>query len=201
MEKLNSCSEISEEKFEEMKNWAIKPFENGLTCSITKTETQTKAEIRKLANKAEKKWGNKMICQEDNNNWTTLLGEILVRVTLEKLGKNPRKPKNINNYFPDWETDDAIWEVKTRNWTTTGTAGEKVLGAPYKYSDVPDNYKKQLYIVCVGYQEYELEHGKTRVFGDNISENKRKFLDLAKSMNIHYIKYTDLVDKLEKLNN
>ena len=196
MEKFNRCSEISEEKFEKMKNWAIYPFPNGIPCSVTRTETQTKAEIRKLANKAEKKWGNEMICQEDNNNWTTLLGEILVRVTLEKLGKNPRVPEKINNYCPDWETDDAIWEVKTRNWTTGGTAGEKVLGVPYKYSDVPDSYKKPLYIVCVGYQEYELEYGNTKVFGDNISKNKRKFLNLAKSMKIHYIKYSKLAEQL-----
>ena len=56
---------------------------------------------------------------------------------LKLLGKNPRKPKKKDGYIPDWECDDAIYEVKTRNWTTGGSAGEKVLGVMYKYSDIP----------------------------------------------------------------
>ena len=75
-----------------------------------------------------------MIGQESNGNWTTLLGENLVHDVLVLRGENPRKPKRMNGYEPDWETDEYIWEVKTRNWTTAGTAGEKVLGTMYKYS-------------------------------------------------------------------
>ena len=37
------------------------------------------------------------------------------------------RPKKINGYKPDWETEDGIYEAKTRNWTTSGTAGEKIL--------------------------------------------------------------------------
>ena len=39
MEKFNRCSEISEEKFEEMKNWAIYPFPNGIPCNVTRRNT------------------------------------------------------------------------------------------------------------------------------------------------------------------
>ena len=66
--------------------------------------------------------------------------------------------EKIQGVHPDWETEDAIWEVKTRNWSVPGTAGEKILGVPYKYSDVPELYGKPLKIVCVAYQEWECTH-------------------------------------------
>ena len=65
----------------------------------------------------------------------------------------------------------------------------------YKYSEIPELYGKPLKIVCVGYQEYELTHGNTKIFG-NISESKKKFIELAKSLNIEYIKFSDLVSRL-----
>ena len=81
---------------------------------------------------------------------------------LEKIGKIVKRPEKKNHYLPDWETDDAIWEVKTRNWNTPGTAGEKVLGVPYKYSDIPRLYGKPLKIVLVAYQEHEFINGHTK---------------------------------------
>ena len=62
-----------------------------------------------------------------------------------------------------------IYEVKTSNWTISGTAGEKVLGTMYKYSDIPKFYKKPLKIICIAYQEYELTNCNTKIFG-KISE-------------------------------
>ena len=177
-------------------HWALYPFPDGITESVFKKDSLTKKQIRENANKKEKEWGNKMIQQVNNSNWTTLFGENLVKEILMLLKKNPRKPEKKKGYQPDLETDDAIWEVKTRNWTTTGTAGEKVLGVMYKYSDIPVLYEKPLKIVCVAYQEWELINGPTKIFGE-VSENKQRFLDLAKSINIEYIKFSDLVKKLE----
>ena len=65
----------------------------------------------------------------------------------------------------------------------------------YKYSDLPRIYGKPLYIICVAYQEWELSNSKTKIFG-KISEEKRQFLNLAKSLNIHYIKFSDLLFQL-----
>jgi hypothetical protein len=175
--------------------WAINPFHNGLTIQVKKTETQTVKQLRDSANKAERNWGNSVIGQISNGNWTTNLGETLVKETLEAIGHNVRKPQKRNGYQPDWETDDAIWEVKTRNWTTSGTAGEKVLGVIYKYSDIPILYGKPLKIVCVAYQEWELTHGNTKIFGD-VSENKRAILNLAQQMEIKYVKFSDLVQSI-----
>jgi hypothetical protein len=183
------------DSFQEVLNWAIHPFINGLTYTLKKTNELTITKQRDIAQKTEKNWGNQIIGQSNNGNWTTLLGEGIVFETLKKLGENPRKPENKNGYSPDWETDEYIYEVKTRNWTTSGTAGEKVLGVMYKYSEIPELYGKPLKIVCVAYQEHELTYGNTKIFG-KVCPSKKKFLDLAKSLNIEYIKFTDLAARL-----
>ena len=176
--------------FFEKVQWAITPYKNGLT-----TVERIPKSTREQAATSERAWGNKMIGAINNGQWTTKLGEGLVRETLERLGETVHRPQTMNHYSPDWETDSCIYEVKTRNWTTSGTAGEKVLGTMYKYSDIPRLYGKPLKIVCVGYQQWELEHGNTKIFGD-VSDEKRAFLDLAKSLNIVYVKFTDLISQL-----
>lgn len=188
---------FSNETFTAILNWALTPFTNGLTTNIQRTETQTISQIRAAANKAEKEWGNSMIGQKSNGNWTTLLGEGLVHDVLAMLGENPRKPERKNGYEPDWETDDYIYEVKTRNWTTSGTAGEKVLGVMYKYSEIPEIYGKPLRIICVGYQEWELTNGTTKIFGD-VCERKRGFLNYAESLGISYIKFSDIASTISQ---
>jgi len=151
------------------------------------------------ANKIEKNWGNAMIRMKDNNQWTTKLGEYIVSETLKKRGCNTWKPKMINHYRPDLETNNFIYEIKTRNWTTSGTAGEKVYGVPYKYSDIPRLYSKPLRIVCVAYQEYELTHGNSNVFGDKISKEKKEMLDFWKSKHIEFIPFTTILSDLNLL--
>ena len=53
-------------------HWAINPFPNGLTSKIKRTSDKTISQIREEANKNEKEWGNSMIGQQSNGNWTTL---------------------------------------------------------------------------------------------------------------------------------
>ena len=134
-----------------------------------------------------------MIGQENNGQWTTLLGENLVRDILQLRGENPRKPEHKGGFNPDWETDEYIYEVKTSNWWVSGTAGEKVLGTFIKYQKIPKLYGKPLKIVCVANQEEELTNGKINYFGENITEETQQVLDLARSWNIEYIKFSDLV--------
>ena len=173
--------------------WATTPFHNGLVGDVIVKVGQTKWEARLHANIAEKIWGNKMIGQTNNNQWTTQLGESLVSDILSGKGETVSKPKKKNRYLPDLETETAIWEVKTRNWTTSGTAGEKVFGTMYKYCDIPILYGKPLKIVCVAYQEWELTNGNTKIFGE-IGERQLRFIKLAKDMNIEYIPFSMLLD-------
>ena len=193
---LPTVSATETELFQEKITWATTEYPGGQTCKMVRTETHTVGQLKSHAMQRERAWGNRMIGNTSNGNWTTLLGERLVFDVLKKLGKNPRIPRTISRYSPDIETDDFVYEVKTRTWCVTGTAGEKVLGVPFKYSDVPHLYGKPLRIVCVGFQEYELTHGNTRVFGTDLSPNKRVMLELYKKMDIEFVKFSDLTAQL-----
>ena len=144
-------------------------------------------------NMQEKEWGKSIISQYENNQWTTNLGETILKEVLLVLKGKVWRPKTINNYKPDWETEDGIYEAKTRNWTTSGTAGEKILGTPYKYSDIPIYYGKPLYIVTIAYQEYEAIK-KFELF-DTYSNRKIKMIKEWKDMDIQFIKFSDLLKK------
>lgn len=184
--KLNGIGNMRERIF-----WALNPFKTGkFTKQNGKTIAQQKCE---LCTK-EKLWGNKQIGQSNNGNWTTLLGEGLVKDWLKLHGYNPRKPDKKDDcpYQVDWECDNIMVEVKTRNWTTTGTAGEKVFGTMYKYADIPQIYDKPLKIICVAFQEYELTHCNTKIF-NTCSTNQQKMLALAESFGITYVRFSDLI--------
>lgn len=176
---------------EERIEWAInKP------PKIEKKDGITIAKQKKDELEKEKKWGNKMIGQSGNGQWTTLLGEKLVFDILKLKGENPIKVKCKGGFKPDWETDKYIYEVKTSNWWVSGTAGEKVLATFIKYQNIPELYGKPLRIVCVANQEHELTNGKINYFGDNITEKTKKILELALSWGIEYIRFSDLIKSI-----
>lgn len=172
---------------EEIISWAINSPYNKNNCV---------AKIKKVKQLEEKTWGNQMIKDEDNGQWTTKLGENLVFDILNILGENPRKVPIKCGFKPDWETDEYIYEVKTSNWWVAGTAGEKVLGTWIKYQDIPEIYGKPLRIVCVAKQEHELTHGKTPFFGPNVSKKTTDILNLAKTWGIEYMTFSELVSKI-----
>lgn len=170
------------------REWALAPFTRGSMRRGDPAPT-------KQDTNAESDWGNKMIQSvKFNSQWTTRLGESLVMEVLKDLGHNVFKPDKRENKKPDLETDEFVVEVKTRTWTTSGTAGEKVLGVPYKYADVPTLWGKPLLIVCVAYQEWELTHGNTQIFGTRVSPEQKMLLDLWKRMRIHFIPFSKIVN-------
>ena len=186
---INNENGVSENTtLKERVEWALKKPDD-----VVKKEGITKKQQKTNKQNEEKEWGNNMIGQKNNGQWTTLLGEGLVRDVLQLRGENPRKPLRKGGFQPDWETDEYIYEVKTSNWWVDGTAGEKVYGTFIKYQDIPELYGKPLKIVCVANQEYELTYGKTKYFGENITKKTQDVLDLAKSWNIEYVKFSDLV--------
>ena len=144
-------------------------------------------------NDVEKKWGNLITEQTNNNQWTTKLGETILKEILLVQKGDVWRPKQLDGHKPDWETEDGIYEVKTRNWTTSGTAGEKILGTPFKYADIPVLYKKPLYIVTIAYQEYEA-CSKFELFNSR-NPRKIKMIEQWKEMGIEYIKCSDLLEK------
>jgi len=159
----------------------------------------------KSANKKEKDWARSVIGGVGNQ-WTTRLCQDLVKEALIKLGrKNVTSSTSIQSsirtkkYSPDLESDEYVYEVKGRSWSTAGTAGEKILGVPLKYGELPRLYKKSLQIILVGYQEYEAR--KAFAFGDLLdkkeqTEELKESLAFYKEHNIEYIGFTDILKKL-----
>ena len=152
----------------------------------------------KITKDQEKIWGNSIIHDTNNNQWTTRLGQSIVFECLDQLGENPKIPLKKKYYVPDIETDDFIYEVKTRSWTTSGTAGEKVYGTPLKYAEIPILYEKPLIIICVAYQEYEMLYGKTPIFGPNIRNKQQMFIEFYKQNDIYFDQCTKLIDLLNE---
>lgn len=176
---------------------------------ITEVSLKTTSSEKKLkkSKQVEKEWGNKVMGTKDAKQWTTKFCEEVVREALIKLGrKNVRKTTSKKSslrdkkYEPDLECDEYVYEVKGRAWNTPGTAGEKILGVPMKYGEIPRLYKKPLRIVLVGYQEYEArEHF---AFGDLLDAKKqtkelREALAFHKEHNIEYVAFTDILKKID----
>ncbi|MHB9019442.1 MAG: hypothetical protein ACYC3G_01000, partial [Minisyncoccota bacterium] len=103
------------------------------------------------------------------------------------------------DYQPDLESDEYVYEVKGRSWCTVGTAGEKILGVPLKYGELPRLYKKPLQIILVGYQEYEAREkfgfGNLLDINNQTSELKES-LSFYKEHDIEYVAFTDILKKI-----
>lgn len=178
-------------------------YESLTPVSLMNTESEKKLAGAK---EVEKAWANKVMGTVDSKQWTTLLCQNLVMEALTKLGrKNVRKTKQMKssvrdkNYDPDLECDDYVYEVKGRSWCTPGTAGEKILGVPLKYGELPRLYKKPLQIVLVGYQEYEAR--EKFAFGDLLDKNNqtkelRESLAFYKHQEIEYVAFTDILTRI-----
>ena len=182
----------------------IKWCYEGITdTSLKNTESEKKLRESK---EIEKEWGNKMIQTIGGKQWTTTLCQNLVMEAFIKLGrKNVRRTESkkisIRNkkYNPDLECDDYVYEVKGRSWCTPGTAGEKILGVPLKYGELPRLYQKPLQIILVGYQEYEAR--EKFAFGDLLNKNNqtlelKKSLAFYKEHEIEYVAFTDILKKI-----
>jgi hypothetical protein len=183
----------------EVINWCYK----GITSDNLTTTSNNR--LLEAAKREEDAWGNK-ITNGVGGQWTTRLCQDLVMEALIRLGRNnvkkavPQKSSVRNkSYQPDLECDEFVYEVKGRNWTTTGTAGEKILGVPLKYGEVPRVYKKPLRIVLVGYQEYEAKN--VFAFGDLLNEEEqtkelKASLEFYKTNYIEYVGFTEMLGDL-----
>lgn len=175
---------------------------------ITKETLATTSSIKVLTpyKETEKIWGNKVMSTENSKQWTTKLCENLVMEALVKLGrKNVRSTIQMKSslrekkYSPDLECDEFVYEVKGRSWCTTGTAGEKILGVPLKYGEIPRLYRKPLKIVLVGYQEHEAR--EMFAFGDLLDSAKqtqelKDTLTYHKEHSIEYVGFTDILKQI-----
>jgi len=146
-------------------------------------------------------WGREKMkkCRPDlklDKQWTNLFGEIICKELNILLGKTVSKPVKKENYQPDWEVDDAILEAKAGTFHTSGTAGEKILGCPFKYAEVPDLYGKPLKILCMGGAEKVCRESYGNLPGAKCSRQKQKFIDFFRENRIEYIGASDILRSL-----
>ncbi len=161
--------------------------------------------------KMEKDFGNRMIQKfykakniKENGQWTTVFGEHLVADILRSKGfQNIQKIRNLNimeddtiaRRMPDWgifnESNElqAIIEVKSRTYTITGTAGEKILYSFMKYDNYINGKDIPFLLVCVGYQEVEAEM-YFHLFEDSVVKYNGRFLRAFMKFLQDFKKYT-----------
>ena len=128
--------------------------------------------------------------------WTNKFGEHICEEIYTLCGKVVSKPVKKEHYQPDGEIEDAILEAKAGTFHTTGTAGEKILGCPFKYAEVPDLYGKPLRIVCMGGAERVCRESYGNLPGTKCSPQKKKFLDFFRENKIEYIGASDILKSL-----
>lgn len=99
------------------------------------------------------------------------------------------KPEKLGGHDLDLETVKEMIEVKTGSYFTSGTAGEKIYGVPWKYADVPRLHKKPLLIILIG------KYGSGLVYESNIPEQEdmKKYW---KSINITFTCFQKLLNNL-----
>ena len=149
----------------------------------------------------EDKWGQDIlkIRRPDlklDKQWTNKFGEHICEEIYTLLGKNYSKPLKKKRYQPDLEVNDAIVEVKTGTFHTSGTAGEKILGCPFKYAEIPELYGKPLKILCMGGAEKVCRESYGNLPGAMCSAQKKKFLDFFRDNGIEYVGASDILRSL-----
>ena len=146
-------------------------------------------------------WGQNMlkIRRPDlklDKQWTNKFGEHICEEIFILSGRTISKPVKKEHYQPDCQTDDEILEVKTGTYHTTGTAGEKILGCPFKYAEVPDLYGKPLKIICIGGAEKQCREQYGNLPGEKCSPQKKRFLDFFRENKIEYVAATELLKSI-----
>ena len=128
--------------------------------------------------------------------WTNKFGEYLCEEMYTLCGKVVSKPIIKEHFQPDLEVDDAIIEAKAQTLFTSGTAGEKILGVPFKYADIPDLYGKPLKILCMGGAEMVCRELYGNLPGLKCSVQKKKYIDFYRQNNIEFVAASDILMSL-----
>lgn len=161
-------------------------------------EHTTKTADRDKNKVLEDRWGQGMLKLRRpdlklDKQWSNKFGEHICEEIYTLLGKVVSKPAIKEHYQPDFEIDNAIVEAKTQTFYTAGTAGEKILGCPFKYAEIPYLYGKPLKILCIGGAEMVCLTKYGNLPGARNSPQKQKFLDFFRDNGIEYIGATDIL--------
>ena len=165
--------------------------------NATERGRQSAEEYRKSLQALENDWGRKLpIRGMKGLQWTNNFGEILVEELFTIQGKTVSEPKSRNGKKPDREINTHMLEAKAETHFTSGTAGEKILGTPFKYAEVPRLFEKPLLIVCLGGAEVSCRHQYGNIGDIDVSEEKKAFLAFFRTMGIEYVGATDILSAM-----
>ena len=198
---LEYVSKIEDSKIVLLRQKEVVQWLFGDLSFLPAIEKKNKTSDAKKYKLLEDQWGQAVmkIRRPDlklDKQWTTKFGEHICEEIYTLLGKDVSKPANKNNYQPDSEVDDAIIEAKAQTFFTAGTAGEKILGCPFKYAEIPDLYEKPLKILCMGGAEKVCRESYGNLPGAKCSPNKKMFLDFFRENKIEYVGATDILTSL-----
>jgi hypothetical protein len=140
--------------------------------------------------KEEDEWGRELL--KLPHLWSGPLGEEIFKEFCLLQKHSVKKPDKIGKLQPDWETEDCIFEIKTQTYFTSGTAGEKILGAPFKYIKVPKLYNKPLKIVAIANAEKHCrqEYGIIEA----TDEDKQEAIEFYKKKNIEVVAFSKMFE-------
>jgi hypothetical protein len=196
-------AEIKNDKIFLLRNKEVIQWIYGDLSFLKLNDTEKSETKRKeLDKKMEDEWGRKMMKtrrpdKKLDKQWTNLFGEYISEEIYILHGKNPKKPDKKTRFQPDLEIDNYIIEVKTQTYKTTGTVGEKILGVPFKYADVPILYGKSLKIICIGGAEKECKEKHYNLNYDKASQAQKLCLDFYKEkLKIEYISAISLLEHI-----
>ncbi len=183
-----------------LKNKTVIQWLYGDTSFLPPIVSKNKSADTILRKAQEDAWGQEMMRLRRTDlklekQWTNRFGEYLGEEILTLLGHEPYKPAKKNHYQPDIEVSTAIWEAKAQTYYTEGTAGEKILGCPFKYAEIPDLYSKPLYILCIGGAEKLSREKYGNLPGPKQTPQQQFILQTFRTLRIEYVGYTDLLEQ------
>jgi hypothetical protein len=183
-----------------LKNPTVIQWLYGDTSFLPPILSKNKTTDTTLRKAQEDVWGQEMmrLRRPDlklEKQWTNRFGEYLCEEILLLHGHQPYKPMKRNHYQPDVEVAAAIWEAKAQTYYTEGTAGEKILGCPFKYAEIPDLYSKPLHILCIGGAEKLSREKYGNLPGPKQTPQKERILQTFRDLRIEYVGYTDLLEQ------
>ena len=175
--------------------------EEDVCTENKKKERLSKARERRDWKILEDKWGQDVLRGRRpdlklDKQWTNKFGEHLCEELYQLLGRTVCKPMKKEHFQPDLEADDVIIESKAGTYFTDGTAGEKILGCPFKYADIPALYNKPLKIICLGGAEKMCRESYGNLPGDKCTASKQQFIDFFRHNQIEFVGATDILNAL-----
>ncbi len=194
-------SSLADERIVLLRELEVIQWLFGDTSFLPPIVTSNKSADCKKYKLLEDTWGQNMLRRRRpdlrlDKQWTNKFGEHICEELLILEGHTIKKPETISHYAPDHETEAGIEEAKAGTYFTSGTAGEKILGCPFKYAEVPELYGKPLRIVCMGGAEKVCREQYGNLHGAKCSAQKQRFLDFFAAKKITYIGATDILLKI-----